>query len=292
MGVSRQQARWAFVHDTPPRMPVPVDRSLGPLGLPKPTRQIQGVLEAWPRVSTDEEACGTARHHPRHVGVQWPGETCDRLWPVRALGLSLQGRTVRTGQRGRDALERLPVLTDDWVCCLPIGHAAVETSGQALAWGGRTAATGGIQVALERRTDGSQGVRQAAAGRWSRPPLIVLEDATNGATVIQPDRAGIRRRVGRGGDVLGQLVRRWGSRRGHRGRGNGGGRAGAASPWRQHLAFHGPPPAYCAAPLALGGTLRLQHGRGQVAQNMIDAIPRRAPGKLGRHPWDERLVLV
>jgi hypothetical protein len=65
------------------------------------------------------------------------------------LGLSLRGRTVRTGQRGRDTLDRLPLLTDDVVCCLHRGHAAVDTSGQALELGVRAAAPVGIEVALE-----------------------------------------------------------------------------------------------------------------------------------------------
>jgi hypothetical protein len=161
MGVQRQQERWAFLHDTHPRMPVPVDMSLVPFGLPKPTLQIQVVLEAWPRVSTDEEACGKAGHHPRHVVVKWRGVTCKLLLQVRELSLSRRGRTVRTGQRGRDALDLVQLLTDDLVCCLHIGHAAVDTSGQALELGVRAAATVGIQVALERRTDVSQGFRHA-----------------------------------------------------------------------------------------------------------------------------------
>jgi hypothetical protein len=161
MGVQRQQERWAFLHDAHPRMPVPVAMSLVPFGLPKPTLQLQGVLAAWPRVSTDEEACGTAGPPPRHVVVKGGGETCARLWHGRAWGLSLRGRTVRTGPRGRDALARLPVLTDAVGCCRPIGHAAVDTAGQALALGGRAAATVGLQVALERRPDVSPGFRQA-----------------------------------------------------------------------------------------------------------------------------------
>jgi hypothetical protein len=60
----------------------------------------------------------------------------------------------------------------------------------------------------------------------------------------------------------------------------------------QHLAFDGTPPAYCAAHLDLGVTIRLQHGLGHVAQKMIDAIPMRDPGKLGRDPGDERVLLV
>ena len=45
MGVQSQQERWAFLHDAHPCMPVPVDASLVPFGLPKPTLQIQVVLE-------------------------------------------------------------------------------------------------------------------------------------------------------------------------------------------------------------------------------------------------------
>jgi len=161
MGVQRQQERGAFLHDAHPRMPVPMDVSLVPFGRPKPPLQIQVVLEAWPRVSTDEEACGKAGHHPRHVVVKWCGETCELLLQVRELGLSLRGRTVRTGQRGRDALDLLQLLTDDLVFCLHRGYAAVDTSGQALELGVRAAATVGLQVALERRTDVSQGFRHA-----------------------------------------------------------------------------------------------------------------------------------
>src|SRR5438445_6560909 len=62
MGVQRQQERWAFLHDAYPSMPVPVDASLMPFGLPKPTLQLQVVLEAWQRVSTDEASCGNAGH--------------------------------------------------------------------------------------------------------------------------------------------------------------------------------------------------------------------------------------
>ena len=79
MGVQRQQERGAFLHDAHPSMPVPVDASLVPFGLPKPTLQIQVILEAWQRVSTDEEACGTAGHHPRHVVVKRGVEACEPL---------------------------------------------------------------------------------------------------------------------------------------------------------------------------------------------------------------------
>ena len=91
MGVQRQQERWAFLHDTHPRMPVPVDMSLVPFGLPKPTLQIQVVLEAWPRVSTDEEACGKAGHHPRHVVVKRGVEAGELLLQACELGLPLRG---------------------------------------------------------------------------------------------------------------------------------------------------------------------------------------------------------
>src|SRR5437870_12597790 len=69
--------------------------------------------------------------------------------------------TVRTGQRGRDTLDLLQVLTDDHVFRLYLGHAAVNTGGQALELGVRAAATVGIQVTLERSTDVSQGLRHA-----------------------------------------------------------------------------------------------------------------------------------
>src|SRR5882724_7069316 len=109
-------------------------------------------------------------HHPRHVVVKRGVETCELLLQARALGLARRGRTVRTGQRGRDTRDRLPLLTDDVVCGLHLGHAAVDTSGQALELGVRAAATVGIEVALERRTDVSQGLRHASAGRLERPP--------------------------------------------------------------------------------------------------------------------------
>jgi hypothetical protein len=292
MGVQRQHERWAFLHDTPPRMPVPVARSLVPFGLPNPTLPIHVVLAAWPRVSTDAEACGTAGHHPRHVGVKWRGVTCQLLLPGRAWSLARRGRPVRPGPRGRDALDLLPVLTDDWGFCLHSGPAAVETSGPALEWGVRAAATVGLQGALERRTDVSPGFRHASVGRLERPPLIGMAYATHGAPVIQYDLASSRRRVGRGADVLGHRVRRWWRRRGRRGRGNGGGRAGAAAPWRQHRACNGTQPAYCAAPRDLGVPIRLPPGLGHVAQQMMNAIPMRAPGQRGRDPCDERLVFV
>src|SRR6266849_8576723 len=142
-------------------MPVPVDMSLVPFGLPKPTLQIQVVLEAWPRVSTDEESCGKAGHHPRHVVVKWGVEAGELLLQARELGLPLRGRPVRIGQRRGDTLDLLLLLTDDVVCCLHLGHAAVDTSGQALELGVRAAATVGIEVAWERRTDVSQGLRHA-----------------------------------------------------------------------------------------------------------------------------------
>src|SRR5215470_19325610 len=89
MGVQSQQERGAFLHNAYPRMPVPVDASLVPFGLPKPTLQIQVVLEEWQRVSTDEEACGKAGHHPRHMVVKWGGETCKLLLQVRELAHSI-----------------------------------------------------------------------------------------------------------------------------------------------------------------------------------------------------------
>ena len=73
MGVQRQQERWAFLHDAYSRMPVPVDMSLVPFGLPKPPLQLQVVLEAWQYVSTDKESCGKAGHPPRHVVVKRGG---------------------------------------------------------------------------------------------------------------------------------------------------------------------------------------------------------------------------
>ena len=161
MAVQRQQERWAFLYDAHPCMPVSVDVSLVPFGLPKPTLQIQVVLEAWQRVSTDEETCGTAGHHPCHVVVKRCGEACELLLQVPELGLPRRGGTVRRCQRGRDTLEFLQVLTDDLVFRLYFGHAAVDTGGQALELGMRTAATVGIQVALERSTDVSQGLRHA-----------------------------------------------------------------------------------------------------------------------------------
>ena len=47
MGVQGQQERWAFLNNAHPSMPMPVDVSLVPFGLPKPTLQVQVVLEAW-----------------------------------------------------------------------------------------------------------------------------------------------------------------------------------------------------------------------------------------------------
>ena len=152
MGVQRQQERWAFLHDTHSSMPVPVDTSLMPFGLPKPTLQLQVVLEEWPCVSTDKEACGKAGHHPRQVLVKRGGEACELLLQARELGLP---------RRGRDTLELLQVLTDDLVFRLYIGHASVDTGGQALELGVRAATTVGIHVALERRTDFAQGLRHA-----------------------------------------------------------------------------------------------------------------------------------
>jgi len=55
----------------------------------------------------------------------------------------------------------LQVLTDDLVFRLYIGHASVDTGGQALALGVRAATTVGIQVALERSPHVSQGFRHA-----------------------------------------------------------------------------------------------------------------------------------
>ena len=95
------------------------------------------------------------------MGVKRGVEAGELLLQARALGLPLRGRTVRTGQRRGDTLDLLPLLTDDVVFCLHRGHAAVDTSGQALELGVRAAATVGIEVALERRTDVSQGLRHA-----------------------------------------------------------------------------------------------------------------------------------
>ena len=165
MGVQCQQERWTFLHDASPCMPVPMDASLVALGLPKPTLQIPVILEAWAGVSPHKESCRKAGHHPRHVVVKRGIEAGELLLQARALGLALRGCTVRTGQRGRDTLDLLPWLTDDVVCCLHLGHATVDTAGPALELGVRAAATVGIEVALERRTDVSQGLRHASAGR-------------------------------------------------------------------------------------------------------------------------------
>ena len=165
MGVQHQQECGTFLHDAPPSMPVPVDASLVPFGLPKPTLQIHVVLEAWQRLSPDEESCGTAGHHPRYVLVKRGVEACKLLLQACALRLPHRSRTVRTGQRGRDTLDLLQVLTDDQGFRVYLGHAAVHTGGQALELGVRTAATVGIEVTLERSTDVSQGLRHASARR-------------------------------------------------------------------------------------------------------------------------------
>ena len=91
MGVQRQQECGTFLHDAPPSMPVPVDASLVPFGLPKPTLQLQVVLEEGQRVSTDEESCGKAGHHPRHVVVKRGVEAGELLVQARELGLPLRG---------------------------------------------------------------------------------------------------------------------------------------------------------------------------------------------------------
>jgi hypothetical protein len=59
-----------------------------------------------------------------------------------------------------------------------------------------------------------------------------------------------------------------------------------------HRAFDGPHPAYGAAHLDRGVTLRLQHGLGHVTQKMMDAIPMRDSGTRGRDPWNERVWCV
>jgi hypothetical protein len=174
MGVQRQPERWAFLHDTHASLPVPVEASLMPFGLPKPTRQLSGVLEEWPCVSTEKEACGTAGHHPRHVVGQRGGEAGERLLQARELGLPRRGRTVRTAQRGRDTRERLQVRTADLGFHWYIGHAAVDTGGQALEVGVRAAPTVGLQGALARSPHVSQGLRHASAGRVERSALLVL----------------------------------------------------------------------------------------------------------------------
>ncbi len=158
MGVQRQQERWAFLHDAHPCMPVPVEVSLVPFGLPKPPLQIHVVLEAWQRVSTDEESCGKAGHHPRHVLVKRCDEACERLLQVPELGLPLRGGTVCMCQRGRDTLDLLQVLTDDLVVRWPFGHASVDTGGQALEGGARG------------RHGWSPGSVGAKHGRLPRPP--------------------------------------------------------------------------------------------------------------------------
>jgi len=161
MGVQSQQERGAFLHDAYSRMPVPVDMSLVPFGLPKPPLQLQVVLEAWQCVATDKESCGTAGHHPRHMLVKRDGEACELLLQARELGLPLRGGPVRMAQRRGDPLNLVQVLTDDLVFRLYIGHTSVDTGGQALELGVRAATTVGIQVALERRTHVSQGLRHA-----------------------------------------------------------------------------------------------------------------------------------
>ena len=161
MGVQSQQERWAFLNNTYPRMPVPVDASLVPFGLPKPALQLQVVLEEWQRVSTDEEACGKAGHHPRHVVVKRGVEACELLLQARELGLPFRGGPVRIDQGRGAMLDLVQVLTDDLVFRLHLGHAAVDTGGQALELGVRATTTVGIHVALERSTDFAQGLRHA-----------------------------------------------------------------------------------------------------------------------------------
>jgi hypothetical protein len=166
LGVQSPEARWAFRHDAGPSLPGPVDGSLVPCGLPQPTLQVHVVLAAGPRVSTDEAACCPAGHHPRHVGGTRGVEAGALLVQACARRRPRRGRTVRRCQRGRATLALWPVRMDALVCRLYIGHAAVDTGGQALAGGVRAAPPVGIQGALERSTDVSSGRRPAASRRW------------------------------------------------------------------------------------------------------------------------------
>ncbi len=111
MGVQRQQERGAFLHDAHPSMPVPVDASLVPFGLPKPTLQIQVVLEAWQRLSPDEESCGKAGHHPRHVLVKRGVEACKRLLQACELRLPHRRRTAAT------PFALVSVAATRWISC-------------------------------------------------------------------------------------------------------------------------------------------------------------------------------
>ena len=85
-----------------------------------------------------------------------------------ALGVDCSGEVEKDLHRLLKRVDALPLtldllhlLTDDVVCGLHLGHAVVDTGGQALELGVRTAATVGIEVTLERSTDVSQCLRHA-----------------------------------------------------------------------------------------------------------------------------------
>ena len=102
-----------------------------------------------------------------------------------------------------------------------------------------------------------------------RPALVVVEDATDRRAIVQDHVAGLLRRW------------RWDL-----------GIVGRRPPLIQHRLLDRPQPTHLPPHLHLGVAVRLQHRLGQVAEEVVGAVPMRDAGELRGDPGHEGVLLV
>ena len=130
MGVQDEHQRWAFLHNTHPRVRVAVDSTLVTFGLAKPAFQVEIVLGPIRSVASHEQPRFKTRHHfsqvllvPILAGLVLGSQRCELL-------LALGARTIYDIERGRHFDHFLDLLTDHFLGLCYGVQATVDAVGQ------------------------------------------------------------------------------------------------------------------------------------------------------------------
>jgi hypothetical protein len=129
--IQRGDHRRPFLNDPNPRVAMTVDPPLVTLGQPKPSFQIEIVLDLFKLARADEKAGDEAQHHLDHVlanrvlsRLQFLNQLFERLLAIRAIPLfRFEGRS--------DLLDVLDVFSDFLLLGLDCVQTAVDAASQA-----------------------------------------------------------------------------------------------------------------------------------------------------------------
>jgi hypothetical protein len=130
MGVQGMHQRWSFQDDSNPRVPMAVNPTLVALRQPKPTLQIEIVLDLLELAGTHEQPRQKARHHRHHLlmdRVLALPESIDQ--PFERLPSIREAPFARFESRG-DFLDLLEVLADYLLSLMNLVEAPIDASGQ------------------------------------------------------------------------------------------------------------------------------------------------------------------